>query len=90
MQGFRDILLAASAIVQSNEDDRTKLSALGLMASIYDRILSTDLNSPTISAAVNKAKAIETSRLTFEEMEMENIQEQVEEEEASELEEEDD
>src|ERR671937_2679348 len=37
MQGYRDILLAAGDIVQNSEDDRTKLSALGLMANVYDR-----------------------------------------------------
>jgi hypothetical protein len=71
MAGFRDILLTASTIVQNSADDRTKLSALGLMANIYDRILAVDTNGPIISAAVGRAKNIETSRLMLKEMEIE-------------------
>jgi hypothetical protein len=67
-------LLAASTIVQNNTDDRTKLSALGLMANIYDRILAVDTNGPTISAAVGRAKELETSRFMLKEMEQEQEQ----------------
>jgi hypothetical protein len=71
MQGFRDILLATSSIVQTSTDDRTKLSALGLMANIYDRILAVDTNGPIIGAAIGRAKNIETTRLMLKEMEQE-------------------
>jgi predicted transcriptional regulator len=84
MQGFRDILLAASTIVQNSADDRTKLSALGLMANIYDRILAVDTNGPIISAAVGRAKNIETTRLMLKEMEIEQDPAQVQEEEPEE------
>jgi predicted transcriptional regulator len=69
MQGYRDILLAASSVVQNTVEDKTKISALGLMASIYDRILAVDTNGPTIGAAVGRAKELETSRFMFKEME---------------------
>ena len=71
MAGFRDILLAAGDIVQNSDNDRTKLSALSLMANIYDRIIAVDTNGPTIGAAVSAAKALETSRFIDKEI-MEN------------------
>lgn len=69
MQGFSDILLAASTIVQNSADDKTKISALSLMTNVYDRILATDLNGPTIAAAVGKASTLQTSRWMLKEME---------------------
>jgi Bacterial regulatory proteins, luxR family len=78
MQGYRDILLAASSIVQNATDDRAKISALSLMANIYDKILATDMHGPTISMATQMAKTVETSRWMLKEMEQGQIQEEQE------------
>jgi orotate phosphoribosyltransferase-like protein len=78
MAGFKDILLAASSIVQTSADDKTRLSALSLMANIYDRIMAVDTNGPTIGMASNAARSLETSKFMLREISEDEKQEQQE------------
>jgi len=59
MEGFRNTLQIANSIVQNNPDDKVRIQALILMSNTYERIMSIDMNGPTVAISINKVKSLE-------------------------------
>jgi hypothetical protein len=69
MQGYMDNIRRANHIIENNPDDRTKIQAMTMLSNIFEKIMELDIHGPTIAAAVDKVKTLESSRWMLKEME---------------------